>query len=152
MPAHNRSAVETALASAPPSRLMAPKRESDRLLERFRTLTHLNSRGGLDRGVNGRANPTTVTGASITSCAHDARQLRLVRLANDAYREWRGHCAQLTRAFRCWVDADSSRAEQAWEAYEDALALEEIAAARYAERAARVESAGRLDLDPITCR
>jgi hypothetical protein len=83
------------------------------------------------------------------SFPRDARRRRLVQLANDAYREWREHCAQLTRAYACWADTDSSKSAQAWEAYEDAFALEGIAAEWYAARAASV---GLLDLDPMTRR
>jgi hypothetical protein len=98
------------------------------------------------------AQKTAVAGGSIISFPRDARRRRLVQLANDAYREWRQHCAQLTHAYGCWADADSSSSERAWEAYEDALALEEIAAARYAARAARVESVGNLGLDLVRRR
>jgi hypothetical protein len=82
----------------------------------------------------------SVTRASIARFAHDAERRRPVQLANDAYREWREHCGRVTRAYGSWANADSSESDQAWEAYEDALALEEIAAARYTARAARVES------------
>lgn len=138
MPAQNRSTVDGRLAVPPQSRLIPLKRESDHLLERLRKLIR-------DR----RAKPTAVTGGSLMSFPHGARRRRLVQLANDAYREWREHCAQLTRAYGCWADGDSSNSEQAWEAYEDALALEEIAAERYAARAASV---GLLNLDPMMRR
>ena len=62
------------------------------------------------------AQKTAVAGGSIISFPRDARRRRLVQLANDAYREWRQHCAQLTHAYGCWADADSSSSERAWEA------------------------------------
>ncbi|HTA34923.1 MAG TPA: hypothetical protein VK721_15985 [Solirubrobacteraceae bacterium] len=152
MPARNSNGVESRLAAAPPSRLMPPKRESDRLLERVRTFIHVNVRGRLDGQANRPANATAAPGGPITSFAHDAKRGRPVQLGNDAYLGWREHCTRVTLAYRSWVDADWSKAEQAWEAYEDALALEEIAASRYAERAARVERVGLLSLDPATRR
>jgi hypothetical protein len=147
MPAQKRRAVESRLAEAPSARLVPSKRESARRLGRLRALIRADTRCSLDRREDRRANPMAVTGGSIIGFPHDAGRRRLVQLANDAYREWRQHCARLTRAYGCWADADSSKAEQAWEAYEDALALEEIAAARYAARAARVESVGVPGLD-----
>jgi hypothetical protein len=152
MPAQSRSAVKSRLAAAPPTRLMPQKRDSDRLLERLRTLVGANTGGSLDRLGDRCANLTADTRGSITRFPHDASRRRLVQLANDAYREWREHCSQLTHAYGCWADADSSKSEQAWEAYEDALALEEIAAARYAARAALVESVGPGDVDTMTYR
>jgi hypothetical protein len=100
--------------------------------------------------IDRHADPAAATGGSIMRAAHDATRRRPVQLANDAYLEWRERCARVTRAYGCWADAASSGSEQAWEAYEDALALEKIAAARYVERAARVERVGLPDLNPMT--